>query len=263
MKKRVFSALIAIIILVPFLIVGGIPFAIAMGILSVFAYKEIIDLKKSHQEYPKLIVILGLISMVYLILGNYGINSLEYAVSYPRLLVPLLFMLLPLTFYKNEDYSSKDAFYLIGAIYLLGMLFNLIIIIRNINIYLLLYLLCVTILTDTFAFLIGSLIGKHKMAPKISPNKSWEGFLGGLIGGSIIALILYCNLLGKFNIKILLVTLILSIIGQFGDLVYSKIKRENNIKDFSNIMPGHGGVLDRLDSLTFVIFAYVVILWFI
>ena len=55
----------------------------------------------------------------------------------------------------------------------------------------------------------------------------------------------------------------LSVVGQIGDLVYSKIKRENNIKDFSNIMPGHGGILDRLDSISFVIFVYVILIWFI
>ena len=101
------------------------------------------------------------------------------------------------------------------------------------------------------------------MCPKISPHKTWEGFIGGLIGGSIVGLIVYSNLLGSLTFKAILVTFILSFIGQIGDLFYSKIKRENKIKDFSNLMPGHGGVLDRVDSLSFVVFAYVILYWLI
>ena len=140
------------------------------------------------------------------------------------------------------------------------MLFNLLIILRSVNVYVLVYLLSISIMTDTFAFAIGCLIGKHKMT-KISPNKSWEGFFAGLIGGTVIPVIIYSNLVSDFSFKILVITLILSIVGQVGDLFYSKIKRENGIKDFSQIMPGHGGVLDRLDSICFILFAYVIILW--
>ena len=92
------------------------------------------------------------------------------------------------------------------------------------------------------------------MCTKISPNKSWEGAIAGLIGGSIVAIIVYTNLIGEFSIKLVFVTMILSMVGQLGDLVYSKIKRENDIKDFSNLMPGHGGILDRIDSLSFIVF---------
>ena len=152
---------------------------------------------------------------------------------------------------------------MLGAIYLIGFLFNLIIVINNINVYLLVYLLSVPIFTDTFAYLIGCLIGSHKMAPKISPKKSWEGAIAGLIGGTAISTIIYSNLVDEFSLKVVMISIILSIVGQIGDLVFSKIKRENDIKDFSNIMPGHGGVLDRLDSISFVIFVYVILIWFL
>ena len=120
-------------------------------------------------------------------------------------------------------------------------------------------IIAITMLTDTFAYLIGCLIGKHKMCPKISPKKSWEGAIAGLIGGTAIATIIYSNLVGTFSLKIIIMTIILSIGGQIGDLFFSKIKRENDIKDFSNIMPGHGGILDRFDSMTFIVFGYLVI----
>jgi len=263
MKKRVISAIIALAILIPFVWVGGVAFAIAAGIISVLGYKEILDLKKSHKEIPTAVKVLGLIALLYLVLGNYGINSLGYAVSYSRILLPLVFLLLPTVFYKKDKYTTKDAFYLLGAIYLVGLLFNLIIIIRNINICLLIFLLSIPIFTDTFAYIIGCLIGKHKMAPEISPKKSWEGAAAGLIGGVAIPVIIYSNLIAGFSLKLVFVTMILSTVGQLGDLVYSKIKRENDIKDFSNLMPGHGGILDRLDSLSFVIFTYVILVWFL
>ena len=263
MKVRVISAIVALAILIPFICLGGIPFAIAAGIISVIAYKEVLDLKKSHKEIPNVVKVLGLLSVLYLVLGNYGINSLDYAVSYSRILLPLVLMLLPTVFYKKDKYTTKDAFYLLGTIYLVGLLFNLIIVIRNINVFFFFFLLSVTIFIDTFAYIIGCLIGKHKMSPEISPKKSWEGAIAGLIGGVVVASIIYCNLIGEFSIKLILITTILSIVGQLGDLVYSKIKRENDIKDFSNIMPGHGGILDRLDSLSFVIFTYVILIWFL
>jgi len=263
MKVRVLSAAIVLAILIPFICIGGYPFAIVVGVVSVLAYKEILDLKKSHKDIPNVVKVLGLLVLIYLVLGNYGINSLDFAVNYPRILLPLILLLLPTIFYKKEEYTTKDAFYFIGTTLLLGMLFNLLIVIRNINVYLLLYLLSITIFTDTFAYVIGCLIGKHKMAPSISPKKSWEGAVAGLIGGTAISVIFYSNLIGDFSLKLVFITMILSIVGQMGDLVFSKIKRENDIKDFSNIMPCHGGILDRLDSISFVIFVYVVLIWFL
>lgn len=263
MKLRVISALVVLAGLGFFLWIGGYPFALVAGVISVLAYKEILDLKKSHKAVPNIVKVLGMISLLYLVLGNYGINSLDIAVSYSRILLPLIAMLIPTIFYKNNEYTTQDAFYLLGAIYLIGLLFNLIIVINNINVSIFIYLLSITIFTDTFAYLIGCLVGRHKMAPKISPKKSWEGALAGLIGGSAISIIVYANLIGDLNLKVVLVTLLLSVVGQMGDLIFSKIKRENDIKDFSNIMPGHGGILDRLDSISFVIFAYVIIIGFL
>ncbi len=262
MKVRIISALVALAIVIPLIYLGGYPFAIGCGILSILGYVEILKLKKSHQEIPNIVKVLGLVSLLYLVLGDYGETSLVYSLSYERVLIPLVLLLIPTVLYKKDKYKIEDAFYLLSAIYLIGLFFNLLIIIRNANVFILLYLVSVTIFTDTFAYVIGCLIGKHKMS-KISPKKSWEGAIAGVIGGVSIALIVYHNLVEPLNFKIILVTILLSIIGQIGDLVFSKIKRENDIKDFSNIMPGHGGILDRFDSLTFIVFTYVIIIMFL
>ena len=105
----------------------------------------------------------------------------------------------------------------------------------------------------------GRLIGRRKLLEEISPNKTWEGMLSGTLLGTLLASVFYITVLNsQANIALIIfVTLFLSIIGQFGDLVFSAIKRYFGIKDFSNIMPGHGGILDRLDSIIFVMLGFI------
>lgn len=114
--------------------------------------------------------------------------------------------------------------------------------------------------SDSFAYFTGRFFGKHKMAPKISPKKTWEGFAGGVFFTLILGYFIevyYPDLRGNYMI----VGLLVAIFGPLGDLVESQLKRNFGVKDSGNIIPGHGGILDRLDS--FIICAPVVYLYFI
>ena len=117
-------------------------------------------------------------------------------------------------------------------------------------------------MTDTFALLIGSKFGKRKLAPKISPNKTVEGLIGGVGVGTIIASIFYIFIIKDIKniLFVFILTLFLSLIGELGDLIKSTIKRYENVKDFSDLIPGHGGIMDRVDSLIFVVLMYTLII---
>jgi phosphatidate cytidylyltransferase len=114
---------------------------------------------------------------------------------------------------------------------------------------LLLAMLCVT-LSDTGAYYVGSALGKHRMAPKISPKKSWEGVVGGVLGSSVGALIGHFWFFKRLPlVHALVLGLLLCVAGILGDLGESMLKRTAGVKDSSTLLPGHGGVLDRVDSL--------------
>jgi phosphatidate cytidylyltransferase len=103
--------------------------------------------------------------------------------------------------------------------------------------------------SDTFAYLIGRKLGKHKIAPRISPNKTWEGFVGGLLGSLVVAWVLFA-LSEPLPLRVmLLLAAVASVFGFMGDLLESRMKRSLGVKDSGNILPGHGGFLDRFDSL--------------
>ena len=121
------------------------------------------------------------------------------------------------------------------------------------------YLFLISIMTDTYAYIVGRLIGSHKLLESISPNKTWEGMIAGTFFGVFIPTLYYVTAIdmNASYLFIIVMTLFLSILGQFGDLVFSAIKRYFKTKDFSNIMPGHGGILDRFDSIIFVILGFI------
>lgn len=261
MKQRIISAIVALAIIIPVIIIGGNIYNLIVVLISLFGAKELIDMVDTKERFPLAIEIFAYIGLVVFLLGNINnnIGSFSLSLNYCLVALILMFLLVPLILYHhNKKYNVRDALYLTGIIFFLGLAFNLLIVIRNYDIKYLIFLLLITIATDTYAFITGMLIGKHKLTESPSPNKSIEGVIGGTLVGTFVGTIFYYEAISSsINLWLLvLIVLFLSIIGQAGDLVFSAIKRYYGKKDFSNIMPGHGGILDRLDSIIFVLLAF-------
>ncbi len=122
-----------------------------------------------------------------------------------------------------------------------------------------------TFAVDTAAYFVGRALGRHKMAPTISPGKTWEGAAGGLLGALVAVIVL--ALLLDINIsywQMVLLGFLIAVFAQLGDLVESKLKRSAGVKEASKLIPGHGGILDRLDSIVFTgVVVYYCLRWFI
>ena len=254
MKQRLISALIALLIFIPLFILGGIYFKIGLVLVSLLITREILNLKNNLPMIVKIIT--------YLLTSVLLIFDINITV---KIFIVMIILLSLIVFINNDEkYNIQDCAYLtlfsIMNVFVLSYIYQ----IRIEDINVIIYLLLITILTDTFAYLGGKLFGKHKLS-KISPNKTVEGSITGSLFGTIIPSIFYIYMIspGENFIFIMLFSLLLSIIGQIGDLVFSSIKRHYKIKDFSNIMPGHGGILDRLDSIIFVVMGYIILINFI
>ncbi len=262
MKTRIIGAIIIALIFIPFLYLGGIPFRVFFTILGLAALYEMIHIKDKKNKIPLIMKLIAYGSVIALCLNNTMLFSSNYIISYQMIAIVIFIFLLPVIFINDNDrYSVMDALYLVGAVMFIGLSFNMIILTRNHDINYLLYLLAISILTDTFALFTGALIGKHKLCPTISPKKTIEGSIGGSLMGTFVGVMFYITVInGSISlIYIILVTLLLSIVGQCGDLVFSNIKRYFNEKDFGSLIPGHGGVLDRLDSIIFIVLAYILL----
>ena len=256
LQIRIFSIIIMLAILIPLIIIGNIPFALGIGLVSILGYLEIMKLNK----YPLLVKLTSFLALIYITYSNFDASTIMLGLDYKVLSISLLLIFIPIIFYQPKGlYFVSDAFKLYAFIFLLGLGLNYFILIRNISITYLILVLGIPMITDTFAYFGGLYIGKHKIT-KISPNKTLEGCIVGSIVGTIIMTIYYVNFIGYQHNLLLLSTIILimSIIGQIGDLFFSAIKREYSIKDFSNLIPGHGGMLDRLDSLIFVAITFMI-----
>lgn len=259
MKTRIISAIVALLIFIPIFIKGGMLFDVAVFVLAVLGLKEFLEVKKSKKEMPFFIEFISYISLGLIIFFN---SSNNYLLSVDYRMVAGLFLtfLIPTVLYHDRSlYSINDAFYLIGGVFFLGFSFSLFTLLRNEGMEILLYLLLISIFTDTFSYFVGMLIGKNKLLEDISPKKTIEGMIGGTVLSVIIASNFYYTVIDSSLplYIIIFMTTFLSIIGQFGDLVFSAIKRYYGKKDFSNIMPGHGGILDRLDSIIFVALGFM------
>lgn len=264
MTKRVVSAIVMVLIFVPFLIMGGIPFTILMAVLGVLGLYELLKIRGDvKKKFPVVMRLLAYLMVIFLIINNANSIDLQYDLDYRLVSLIIFLFLAPMVFINNsKKYNLNDALFLVGSVVFIGLSFNLLTVIRNFNIAYIIYLFLITTMTDTFALFTGMFIGKQKLAPEISPKKTIEGAVGGSIMGTLIATAFYTTVISSSVplVFLILITLALTVVGQIGDLAFSAIKRYYGQKDFSDLIPGHGGILDRLDSLVFVVLAFILVL---
>lgn len=225
--------------------------ALAILLAGIYEFHRILKLSGSAPE-PLLLYVPSVLAFIsgYLI----TISVLPTGAAIVLFIVVFLAVLFQL-FQKTDKVPEKAGIILLAFLYLpLPLLMMIMLYFRGFDLqdpqfYLLLSLFLITWVNDTFAYITGSIMGKHKLVERISPKKTWEGSLGGLL----------FSLLGAYALSVIfpavdlhewmIFSLIIVIFGTFGDLAESVLKRSAGLKESGNLIPGHGGILDRIDSV--------------
>jgi phosphatidate cytidylyltransferase len=272
LKKRVITALVGL----PFLIVivwFGEPWftiLVAMwGLLAAFEfYRMVAASKVSPLTYFgltwTLLFILSRNSELLSILSpHFDLNLLTPLLLTSAVILSLIWLLLRRQ--KEEAFTSWG--WTIGEILYIGWLLSHFVVLRSLDdgrnwVFLALF---TTFASDTAAFFVGRALGKHHLAPRISPGKTWEGAIAGVFGAIIVSLFFILPTPLKLPLswwQAILLGLVVSVFGQLGDLVESLLKRNMGVKDSGKFLPGHGGFLDRIDSVVFAgIVVYYYVIW--
>ncbi len=269
MKVRIISGTIIAVVMFALVWIGGGVLALSLCAISVIAYLELtkatgVTANKNKDEINLLQwIMIGVIVLYYAILflaGDFMFMMLLVVCSLLLLMVSYVF-----TYPKYSAEQVMHAYFcfvygpvMLSFVLLTRMMSNEHDTATHIIGFFAVWMIYISAwVSDTCAYFVGVLFGKHKVTPKLSPKKSLEGCIGGVVGSALAGL-LYAILLSKFgDIKEELIPVFVllgacgSITGQVGDLAASAIKRHYNIKDYGKILPGHGGIMDRFDSVIF------------
>lgn len=246
MKQRIIGGALVGAITISAILLGGAYFNIVVGFICLWGSYEFCSSRNHKVNIIELIIMASFVSL----LNFFFTKALG-------LILLLIVALICLAIFDSRVPFDEICIDFVESL-ILGFSTHYLIEIENESIWFLGYIVIAAYLTDLFAYFIGNKYGRTKLNKRISPNKSLEGAIGGWACGAFVSL-LYATILNFFNLDsgfIIICSLILPIMSQIGDLSFSLIKRHFNTKDFSKLIPGHGGLLDRLDSLFFVLIVY-------
>lgn len=250
MKQRVISGVYVAIVTIISAYFGGVILKSVLTFVALYGSYEFIKIRKEKFNYL-LYVIMAVSVLLMMYLHDY---------SEIVFLLELIVLLTIGVFDENESFADVCTVFLMSI--LLGYALYFMMSIQAINKFMFGYVLILSMLTDTFAYFVGVKIGKHKLNTRVSPKKTIEGSLGGWLFGCLTSL-LWAYLFKFFGYPayvFVIASICLPVVSEIGDLVFSLIKRYYGVKDFSNLIPGHGGILDRLDSNLFCIILFGVLL---
>lgn len=254
MKQRILTAIVALIVFVPFVIIGGWPFTLMIYAIATIGLFELLRMRDI--ELFSVPGILTWIALAIILMPSSLEIQLYEMIGYSKIelvFMVVLLLLIVTVISKNRFTFDHIAFSVLGVLYI-GIGFHYLIETQLFGIKFVVYALIVIWMTDTGAYFVGRKFGKRKLWPDISPNKTIGGAIGGIVSAIIFACIFnYFVPIASSYLILIVVTLIASIVGQLGDLVESAIKRHYDVKDSGKLLPGHGGILDRFDSLLFVL----------
>lgn len=281
LKKRVITTLVIIPLPVAAIWFGEPWFTALMAVVAVLGVMEFYRLAVASRASP-LVHIGVVLTLLFIISRNPDLLSFLAPRFDPGLLIPLLLMLaiaLPMLWLLIRP-RTGTAFvnwaWTLGGILYVGWLLSHLVSLRGMTggmnwVFL---VILANAASDTTAFFIGRSFGRHRLAPRISPNKTWEGALAGVVGAMVFSLLFTAPRLfaatnplyveGFIYWQALSLGLLVSVFGQLGDLAESLLKRHAGVKDSGRLLPGHGGILDRMDSVIFAgIVVYYYVVWVI
>lgn len=257
-KRTIFGALYVGLILAALLLRGHWLYMGVFGFITFIGTWEWSNLVSTHRIFP-LRRIADSAAAVYLFwathqIADKGLDHTIYLLPYAGY---LLYILVRSIYSERESMPTDLAKVLFGQVYVGGFLSiaNIFYTEETTSLLLLTMFVCIWV-NDSGAYLAGSAFGKHKLFPSVSPKKSWEGFFGGLVASTIAAGLLLGWEQAYYGVLI-------AVVSTWGDLFESMVKRSVGVKDSGNILPGHGGILDRIDSLLFVLPFIALLRWII
>ena len=243
--NRLVGSIIYLAVVFAAIYFGSGSFAVLCVLLAAIAVAEFnVMLKKKELGGSFVLNIMGVIAVTLCI-------GFMYPTFLPFVIILLFAVLMFLSMRRNG--SPTAALAQLGGIVYIGIGFGCLLAVKSLEIrFMILVPFIIAVITDAGGYLVGSLIGKHKLIPRISPKKSWEGAVGGLVL-CVAAMYAYNYFwLHESLIFIAVLSVVGSILGQFGDLVESYFKRWAGVKDSGHLLPGHGGMFDRFDSMLMV-----------
>ena len=248
LRTRLISGIILIALIILALVLGGpvlTAFLLFVSLVGMREYYNAMRITGDPFTIPEVISYVSVIA--YYLFLYFDIDSLVM----PMLALTVVIMLMVYVFRYPRYSSGRMAAYVFGMIYV-AFLISFIFLIRDMELgkYKVWLVFLSSWGSDTLAYCVGSLIGRHKMTPRLSPKKSIEGAIGGVAGAALLAFI-FATVFKQSALLYVIIAAIAAVVSIFGDLAASAIKRQAKIKDYGSLIPGHGGILDRFDSVLF------------